>query len=77
MSGRPNALRKSEMGGIANAGEFEATMYMHLIYDEGMTSAVGVAVLEVLPRENLLENVAPLAENLDTMAAGMNLPVAR
>ncbi|MGB5557476.1 MAG: creatininase family protein [Paracoccaceae bacterium] len=30
MSARTNALRKSEIGGIAHAGEFEAAMYMHL-----------------------------------------------
>ncbi|PKP71247.1 MAG: hypothetical protein CVT82_03430 [Alphaproteobacteria bacterium HGW-Alphaproteobacteria-4] len=27
---RINALRKSEIGGIAHAGEFEAAMYLHL-----------------------------------------------
>jgi len=30
MSARINAVRKSETGGIAHAGEFEAAMYMHL-----------------------------------------------
>lgn len=30
ISARINALRKSEIGGIAHAGEFEAAMYLHL-----------------------------------------------
>jgi creatinine amidohydrolase len=30
MSARINEIRKSEIGGIAHAGEFEAAMYMHL-----------------------------------------------
>ena len=30
ISQRINELRKSEIGGIAHAGEFEAAMYMHL-----------------------------------------------